>query len=113
VIRCAWRALVPVALAACVSGCNPKVVQPDTTGCVLNSDCDSPLVCVLGTCHDQCEDAHGCPQGQQCVAIDGGNVCVLPSESTCADGGACLGDDAGGVDGSGAQGATDAGDAGG
>jgi hypothetical protein len=102
------------AVAAIVaSGCNPKVVQPDTTGCLLNSDCNLPLVCVLGSCHEQCSGPGSCPAGQECVVVEGGTVCELPSESNCTDGGACLGNDAGDADGSGADGATDAGEAGG
>src|SRR4051812_31179986 len=35
--------------------------------CVLNSDCDSPLVCVFGECHVQCLTSVDCAAGQACV----------------------------------------------
>jgi len=60
-------------------------------GCSLNSDCNSPLVCVFGLCHEACALTSDCPPGQSCVASGTPrvNVCTLPSESSCADGGMC------------------------
>lgn len=85
------RVVVVVAAAFVTSGCNPKVVPPGPGGCTLNSDCNSPLVCVFGACHDQCVTQYDCPNGQLCVLAPSGSdhVCQLPNESSCVDGGAC------------------------
>jgi len=72
-------------------GCSsnsPKAVGLGT-GCSLNSDCNSPLVCVFGLCHEACEQTRDCPPGQTCIASGTDNVCTLPSESTCTDAGTC------------------------
>jgi hypothetical protein len=57
-------------------------------GCSLNSDCDDPLICVFGYCHQACTQTRDCPPGEQCVASGNFEVCTLPTE-TCVDGGAC------------------------
>ena len=58
--------------------------DPRTGGpCKLNSDCDAPLVCIFGRCHEQCAAAVDCAAGQHCVGVDGGHVCQLAEESKC------------------------------
>ena len=59
------------------------------TGCSLNSDCNNPLVCVFGLCHEACAQTRDCPAGQTCVASGTVNVCTLPGESACTDAGTC------------------------
>jgi hypothetical protein len=61
------------------------------SGCSLNSDCNSPLVCVFGLCHEACAQQRDCPTGQLCVIAPSGgdHVCDLPGEGSCADGGSC------------------------
>ena len=93
IVVCTPFVLAPAVLALLGPGCSstPKAVGLGL-GCSLNSDCNNPLVCVFGLCHDACAQTRDCPPGQTCVAsgIAGTNVCTLPSESTCEDGGACL-----------------------
>jgi hypothetical protein len=63
-------------------------------GCSINSDCDSPLICAFGKCHEQCgsEDSstRDCPAGERCVASGGYNVCALASELQCSAATPCV-----------------------
>jgi hypothetical protein len=52
-------------------------------GCAINSDCNAPLVCVFGLCHEQCAASRDCPMGERCVSSGADKVCELPAESTC------------------------------
>ncbi len=63
------------------SGDSPKLKVGAT--CVLNSDCDQPLVCTIGKCHDACHASADCPTGQSCVTTTTGPVCQLPAEADC------------------------------
>ena len=63
------------------SGDSPKLKVGAT--CVLNSDCDQPLVCTMGKCHDACHASADCPTGQSCVTTTTGPVCQLPAEADC------------------------------
>ena len=79
------------------SGCGSAAKPTPGTGCALNSDCATGLVCTFGLCHTACvpNAANGdCPTPQLCVksnavgddgGIDGGsiNICQLPAELTC------------------------------
>lgn len=90
----AWVVLaVPGVLAVglAVASCNSsKGAVGLGGGCSLNSDCNSPLYCVLGLCHEQCATQRDCPPGQPCVLVSGGaHVCELPTEGNCAEGGTC------------------------
>jgi hypothetical protein len=92
-----------IALAAgLAASCNPKVTPTATTGCVRNSDCDDPLICVNGECHTQCVGSMDCPGGEPCILTPDGGVCELPSEST--DAGDARADDASVADSSAAGG---------
>ena len=56
-------------------------------GCEINSDCASPLVCVIGHCRRQCVDSRDCGAGLRCLvapesAVGGG--CQLENERECA-----------------------------
>jgi hypothetical protein len=56
-------------------------------GCELNTDCASPLVCVIGYCRRQCVASRDCGAGLMCLASPGstnGGGCQLDSERTCA-----------------------------
>ena len=58
--------------------------------CILNSDCNTALVCTAGKCHDACHISADCPLGQSCIiAVDQSTVCQLPIETKCADNGDC------------------------
>src|SRR5688572_17021496 len=54
-------------------------------GCVLNSDCSSPLVCAFERCHEECQDSRDCKlePGSRCVLNeDDVHVCQLLEEET-------------------------------
>lgn len=54
-------------------------------GCLINSDCTSPLVCAFQRCHNACKDSRDCPSGLRCVASDRPfKVCELKEEVHCA-----------------------------
>ncbi len=53
-------------------------------GCLLNTDCNPPLVCAFRRCHVECEDSRDCDDGQRCVASDRPfRVCQLDDERAC------------------------------
>ena len=90
-----------VALSSCgalalamAPGCGESLSQVHKS-CSINSDCDSPLVCVFSQCHNQCNTSADCPLGARCIpaGTEGGalNVCQLEQESTCPSG-SCVGD---------------------
>ena len=74
-------------VAACGSDSteDKRVLAELSQGCVLNSDCKSPLVCVFRKCHEQCTETRDCPDGLLCVAADEDSlrVCQLPTETKC------------------------------
>ncbi len=58
--------------------------------CSINSDCNSPLVCVFSHCHQACAETRDCPSPERCVAAGSYDVCTLPSDETCSTpGSAC------------------------
>jgi hypothetical protein len=76
-----WAALL--SLGAC-SGDDDKTSAKLAEGCVINTDCDSPLVCAFRKCHNACTTSRDCQAGQRCVASDRPfNVCQLDSERDC------------------------------
>lgn len=97
--------MVTAGVLVAAPGCNSSSSSgsaPLAASCSLNSDCNSPLVCVFARCHRACNDSGDCAAGQRCVpnGADGGvgNVCQLPAESTCS-GGICPGGEVCGADG--------------
>jgi formylglycine-generating enzyme len=72
-----------VAFSWLAAGCgSPKKVDLGG-GCLLNSDCNSPLSCTFGKCHTTCAATRDCPLGQSCVSTPDGGVCQLPDEASC------------------------------
>jgi hypothetical protein len=57
--------------------------------CILNSDCNSPLVCTMGKCHDACHTSADCPTGQSCVKTGNSTICQLPAEGDCSKTASC------------------------
>jgi hypothetical protein len=54
-------------------------------GCLINTDCNAPLVCAFRRCHQECRNSSDCPEGQRCVASDRPfHVCQLDDERECA-----------------------------
>ena len=46
-------------------------------GCLIDSDCASPLVCAFKSCHTRCNDSRDCPPDEVCVPADRPyNVCL-------------------------------------
>lgn len=80
------RALALLCLAA--SSC----VTRDTTapsklaeGCLLNSDCETPLVCVFRRCHQPCTERRDCPADSDCQ-LSGDPPQLVCTQLTCANG---------------------------
>src|SRR3954469_2887615 len=65
--------------AACSSSSKPPVGKT----CSVNSDCNNPLSCTFGKCHEACTVTRDCPIGQRCVKGPLGNVCQLGDEKLC------------------------------
>jgi len=77
---------LPMTLALAVPACSsskPPLASLDH-GCSINSDCNSPLVCVFSLCHDACTESRDCPAGERCVSAGANSVCELPGESACS-----------------------------
>src|SRR5882672_7619543 len=54
-------------------------------GCILNTDCASPLVCAFRKCHVACETSRDCEPGQRCVTSERPlHVCQLATERDCS-----------------------------
>src|SRR5262245_17404845 len=53
-------------------------------GCLINSDCNSPLVCAFRRCHTECKTTRDCAPPLRCVASDRPfHVCQLDIERSC------------------------------
>jgi hypothetical protein len=79
--------------AACGSSSPP----PTGKACSVNSDCNNPLSCTFGSCHEACAKSTDCPTGQTCVkgpinpaTMMPANVCQLPADKTCAYNSDCM-----------------------
>jgi hypothetical protein len=52
--------------------------------CNLNSDCEGALVCLSGTCHEQCHTSEDCGESGACVVTaDRVRVCQTDAEASC------------------------------
>src|SRR5262245_48126274 len=57
---------------------------PLAEGCLINTDCKSPLVCAFRRCHSQCTDDRDCTGVELCIPSDRPyNVCLLEDEREC------------------------------
>ncbi len=85
--------LAGVAFATGVGACGDDAVDaPLASACVINSDCNVPLVCSFGKCHNECETSRDCPPNNRCVAGDKPyRVCQLPEEVDCRVNSDCAG----------------------
>jgi hypothetical protein len=67
-----------------VVGCSSaKKIEPGAA-CLLNTDCNNPMVCSMNKCHDACHGTADCPPGESCVKTARGTVCQLPGEASCS-----------------------------
>ncbi len=74
------------------AGCGERAALEIGGSCELNSECDSPLVCRLGQCGQECRSSRDCPAGLGCVRDNGLGVCFAQScvlTSDCPDGLTC------------------------
>ncbi len=67
-------------------GSDDPVTKAVGEGCLVASDCTSPLVCAFRRCHAQCLVDRDCLAGQHCVgaAAPHTGVCLLDDESNCS-----------------------------
>jgi hypothetical protein len=71
---------LPLLTVACGSSSKPPLGK----SCVVNSDCNNPLSCTFGKCHEECAVSRDCPMGQRCVKGPADkNVCQLSDEKLC------------------------------
>src|SRR5262245_37160214 len=76
-----WWGVILLAVA-CSSDEPPRSNLSE--GCLVNTDCSSPLVCAFRRCHVACESTRDCPSPARCVASDRPfHVCQLESERDC------------------------------
>lgn len=78
--------LLPVALlfGACGKAERTEKVSELSQGCLVNSDCADPLVCVFQRCHVECETTRDCDGILRCVgAKEAVRACQLEDESHC------------------------------
>ncbi|HSC89794.1 MAG TPA: hypothetical protein VLC09_21100 [Polyangiaceae bacterium] len=70
---------------ACTSNVADEVALAQLAqGCLINSDCEEPLVCAFESCHVQCTDSRDCEDGARCVGAERPyKVCQLESERLC------------------------------
>lgn len=72
------------AMAAGCSGDDELRKAGLAEGCLVNTDCENPLICAFRRCHKQCADSRDCPAGQRCVISDRpAFVCQLDDERQC------------------------------
>ena len=96
-IACISISVVIAIFFACSSGDPPASVL--TQGCILNTDCASPLVCAFRKCHQACNTSRDCPVSQRCVASDRPlHVCQLAEERDCVYNSDCPGGQSCGID---------------
>lgn len=84
-------AAAPFALPAC-DGDDPPEVASVGEGCLINTDCNAPLVCAFRRCHTECEESRDCAPGQRCIVADRPfRVCQLDDERACSYNSECAG----------------------
>ncbi len=68
-------------VAACVGRDEPAKSNL-SEGCLLNSDCAAPLVCVFRRCHQPCNEPRDCPAGSDCQ-LAGDPAQLVCTQLTC------------------------------
>ncbi len=78
-----WLAVAAVALVSLAAGACSSSSSSSSSGtaCSLNSDCSQGLICALGKCRQECENASDCPvAGSSCIDDGRNPVCETPTE---------------------------------
>ena len=93
-MRIWWLAVVLGLVVSCVNSKPPAALAE---GCLINTDCASPLVCAFRRCHVECTTTRDCPAGTFCRPADRPfNVCLIvdpaPNELLCARNSDCSGE---------------------
>jgi hypothetical protein len=84
--RYLWIVAGPVLGALIAAACTSSEATPvGPTTCLLKSDCDAPLACVLGYCHQECTQTGDCPPKAHCrqLSARGYNACAADEEARC------------------------------
>jgi hypothetical protein len=100
--RLGWVAAIGLAIAAACSSTDEEErrIAELAEGCLINTDCVTPLVCAFKRCHVQCSTSRDCEPKQLCVAADKPFfVCQLDDERDCIYNSECPGSQVCGVDG--------------
>lgn len=72
------------AVAACSNHKSDPIIFDDFPGCLVNSDCQAPLVCAFQRCHVECVTTRDCDGTLRCVgAHEASRVCQLDVEASC------------------------------
>jgi hypothetical protein len=82
------RTAIALTSTACLFGACTTEPEPARVtiaeGCLINTNCNAPLVCAFRRCHEECQDSRDCPTGQRCISSDRPfHVCQLPIETKC------------------------------
>lgn len=80
------RSLLVLFLVA-FAGCVTRDERPPSKlaeGCLLNSDCETGLVCVFRRCHQPCTNGRDCPMGSDCQA-QGDPPSLVCTQVSCRD----------------------------
>jgi hypothetical protein len=95
-----WLVLLGLfAWAGACSSDDAKDTAALAEGCLINTDCNAPLVCAFRRCHTECADSRDCEPGQRCVASDRPfHVCQLAEERDCTYNSDCPSGELCGVD---------------
>lgn len=83
--RYVWVSLMAGLGGVGIGGCAAEEVTKAglASGCSINSDCTSPLVCSFEKCHAACRASSDCSMGARCVIVSAGaGVCQLEQDTT-------------------------------
>lgn len=94
--------LLAVSFSACGTSRDATLAAELAASCSINSDCETPLVCVFATCHVQCQTtAADCTPRKLGLCIESNKpykVCQNPNEEDCTHTSDCPGTEVCAVD---------------
>src|SRR5262245_21934331 len=76
-----------LALAVAGAACSSHKTPVPGKMCLLNTDCDNPLSCTFGKCHEACRADGDCPMGEICVfgKVQGADAALAPLRVCISD----------------------------